>query len=120
MFRVVDPVAVHLKIAYCAVVAPIFVADESPSVDVKVTSASVLKTSVPAIAISRYCVKPLLVVSPQVPDSVPVTGRGRSKRVVRLTVIIYLKPVVIMGSDKRDVPVNAIFYSVSINSQSVS
>jgi hypothetical protein len=76
---------------YCAELAAILVAEESP-VEFDNDNAPAVKSElvnevIPATAMSIYCVRPLLVVSPQVPDSVPVTGRGRFKRVVRLTVI---------------------------------
>jgi hypothetical protein len=79
------------RVAYWAEVAAMLVAEESPSV-VAIVKAPATKLALvnafrPAMAISMYWVRPLLVTSPQVPDSVPVTGRGRSRRVVRLIVI---------------------------------
>ena len=94
-FVMVELVAkeVTRKPAYCALVAVMFVADEVPSVVSMVKAPAVkfalVRLDIPAMAMSIYWVSPLLVVSPQVPDSVPVTGSGRSKRVVRLTVMIY-------------------------------
>jgi hypothetical protein len=67
------------------------VAEESPSVNEIVSAppgkSELVRAVRPAMAISMYWVSPLFVTSPQVPDSVPVTGSGRSKRVVRLIVI---------------------------------
>jgi len=52
-----------------------------------------VSANVPAIQISKYCVKPLFTSSPQLPDSVPV---------------------VIIGNDNSDVGVIAMSYSVKI------
>ena len=51
----------------------------APVVVVSVTSASVLKVVVPAIAESTNEVMLLFTVSPQVPDNSPVTGRAKPK-----------------------------------------
>ena len=81
-------------VAYCAEDAAMFVLLELPEVLLIVRlpalKSALVSDVIPATAISTYCVKPLLVVSPQVPDSVPVTGSGRFKSVVRLTAMIYL------------------------------
>jgi len=67
------------------------VAEESPSVVDMVkspaTKLALVNAVRPAIEISRYWVNPLLVISPQTPDSVPVVIIGRSRRAVRVIAI---------------------------------
>ena len=75
MLRVIVPPAVHSKMASREVLA-------APVVVVRVTSASALIVVVPATAESSNEVIESLTVSPQVPDSSPVTGSARPKREV--------------------------------------
>ena len=73
----------RFKIAYCPVVEPMLVAALVPCVLVRVTFAVVIVTAKPpAMAMSKYAVMALFTSSPQVPDSVPVTGRPRDRLVV--------------------------------------
>jgi hypothetical protein len=59
------------------------VAEFVPCVLVRVTFAVVMAIDKPpAIAMSKYAVVALFTSSPQVPDSVPVTGRPRDRLVV--------------------------------------
>jgi hypothetical protein len=51
----------------------------APVVVVRVTSASVLTLVVPATEVSKREVMLVFTVSPQVPDSSPVTGKARPK-----------------------------------------
>ena len=81
MLRVVVPFAVHKIIACRAWLAARVVVDS-------VTSPSVLSVVVPATAVSSKEVMELLTVSPQVPDSSPVTGRAKPKSDVAAVVII--------------------------------
>jgi hypothetical protein len=78
-------------VAYWAEVAAILVAEESPSVVAIVNAPpeklALVKAFRPAIEISMYWVNPLLVISPQTPDSVPVVIIGRSRRAVRVIAI---------------------------------
>jgi hypothetical protein len=55
-----------------------------------VTSASVLKVVVPATAESNKEVMEALTVSPQVPESSPVTGRARPRSEVYAVVMFFL------------------------------
>lgn len=71
MTFVVVSVPVIFKMAYCAVVLPMLVPEASPLVLVSVTAPSPFRVNVPAIAMSEYCVMPLLTVSPHVPESSP-------------------------------------------------
>lgn len=84
MFRVVVPDAVHKRMASRAVFA-------ARVVVVKVTSASELIVVVPAIAESIKEVMLLFTVSPQVPESSPVTGRARPNSDVAAVAMFYLK-----------------------------
>lgn len=70
----------HSKMASRAVFA-------APVVVVSVTSASVLKVVVPAMAESSSEVILLFTVSPHVPDNSPVTGNAKPKRDVYAVVI---------------------------------
>jgi hypothetical protein len=72
MFLVTVPPAVHKRIASRAVLA-------APVVVVSVTSASVLRVVVPAMAESNSEVMELFTVSPHVPLSSPVTGSAKPK-----------------------------------------
>jgi hypothetical protein len=84
MFRVVVPDAVHKRTASRA-----WLADRV--VVVKVMSASELIVVVPAIAESIKEVMLLFTVSPQVPESSPVTGRARPNSDVAAVAMFYLK-----------------------------
>jgi len=81
------PEAGIINVLYCAVVDARFVAEASPCVLANVTVLVI--DNAPATDVSMYCDSPLLVTSPQAPDSVPVTGRGSAKRVVRFIVMFY-------------------------------
>jgi hypothetical protein len=80
-----------LIVAYWALEFAMLVAPEVPSVNAMVNAPAVkselVKDTIPAIAMSRYWVKPLLVISPQTPVSVPEVIIGKSKSVVRVIVI---------------------------------
>ena len=60
----------------------------APVVVVSVTSASVLKVVVPAIAESSSDVMLLFTVSPHVPDNSPVTGKAKPKSDVYAVVML--------------------------------
>jgi len=63
----------------------------APVVVVSVTSASVLRVVVPAMAESSNAVISVLTVLPHVPDSSPVTGKAKPKSDVYAVAIFYLK-----------------------------
>jgi hypothetical protein len=82
-FRAAPIAPVRLRIAYCAEEVLMFVAELVPSVLVNATLPTLISTvKLPAIAMSKYAVTALFTSSPQVPDSVPVTGCPRARLVV--------------------------------------
>ena len=78
------PPAVHKRIACLDVLA-------APVVVVRVTSASEEMVVVPATEVSKRAVMEVFTVSPQVPDSSPVTGSASPSNDVYAVAIFYLK-----------------------------
>jgi len=70
------------------VVDPMLVAELVPDVLESVALVPELKLSVPAMAISKYEVKPLLTSLPHTPDSVPVVMIGRFNSEVGVMVML--------------------------------
>lgn len=79
------PAAGISRVLYCADVDVRFDPVEFP-VELASVKVAVIDKA-PAMDVSRYSVSPLFVVSPHVPDSVPVTGKGRFNKLVRLIVM---------------------------------